>query len=135
MASRAGTGPGIALIADRNGPSAPTALSATAVLLELAQVYRTLSTTRPLTLISTAGGASGIAAALSAVPPDTEAAIVIGDVARAGGAPAVVPWSTGGGVAPAALRSTVRAALAAALGARRPGRLAARPVRAPRAAA
>jgi hypothetical protein len=122
LATRAGTGAGIALIADRGGSpqGSAGALSGTATLLELAAIYKNLSPAgfqRPLTLVSTAGGASAMGAVAAALPAGTEAAIVIGDIADANGrGPYVVPWSGSGGLAPILLRRTVASALAAALG-------------------
>jgi hypothetical protein len=122
LATRAGTGAGIALIADRGGSpqGSAGASSGTATLLELAAIYKNLSPAgfhRPLTLVSTAGGASAMAAVAAALPTGTEAAIVIGDVADARGrGPYVVPWSGSGGLAPIELRRTVSSAIAAALG-------------------
>jgi hypothetical protein len=119
LASRAGAagGAGIALIADRGGSqSGAAALAPTATLLELALIYRELLPQRPLTLVSTSGGASAMGAVAALLPPDTEAAIVIGDVADANGrGPYVVPWSASGGLAPIQLRRTVEAAVAFAL--------------------
>jgi len=119
LASRAGAagGAGIALIADRGGsrPGA-AALAPTATLLELASIYRDLLPQRPLTLVSTSGGASAMRAVAALLPPDTEAAILIGDVTDARGrGPYVVPWSASGGLAPIQLRRTVEAAVAFAL--------------------
>ena len=120
IASRAGTGAGIALIADRGTAAWPAALSGTATLLELASIYTNLApsaTHRPLTLVSTSGGASAMGAVAAELPRNTEAAIVIGDVADANGrGPYVVPWSGAGGLAPIQLRRTVAAAIAGALG-------------------
>jgi hypothetical protein len=117
VATRFGTGPGIVLIADRGGPSGTSALAPTATLLEIADVFRDLSTQRPLTVVSTAGGASGLASVAGQLPADVEAAIVIGappSAPRDG--VSVIPWSTAGGLAPAGLRVTVAAALAGGLG-------------------
>jgi hypothetical protein len=121
IASRSGTGAGIALIADRGGAQqgSPAAFSATATLLELASIYANLApsaTSRPLTLVSTSGGASAMSAVAAELPRNTDAAIVIGDVADANGrGPYVVGWSGSGGLAPIQLRRTVAAALAGAL--------------------
>ena len=119
VASRegSGTGAGIALIADRGSSGqGPAALAPTAVLLELASIYANLLPQRPLTLVSTSGGPSAMGAVASLLPPDTEAAIVIGDIADARGrGPYVVPWSAAGGLAPVQLRLTVESALAGAL--------------------
>ena len=119
LASRAGAagGAGIALIADRGGSqSGAAALAPTATLLQLALIYRELLPQRPLTLVSTSGGASAMGAVAALLPPDTEAAIVIGNVTDANGrGPYVVPWSASGGLAPIQLRRTVEAAVAFAL--------------------
>jgi hypothetical protein len=119
LASRAGAagGAGIALIADRGGSQlGAAALAPTATLLQLASIYRELLPQRPLTLVSTSGGASAMGAVADLLPPDTEAAIVIGDVTDAiGRGPYVVPWSASGGLAPIQLRRTVEAAVAFAL--------------------
>ena len=119
IATRAGSGPPIVLIADRsNAPAGSAAgLSATATLLELASIYRDLVTTgHTLVLVSTSGGASAMGALADALPPGTEAAIVLGDLAGdAGRGPYVVPWSGGGGIAPGPLRRAVSAALSQTL--------------------
>jgi hypothetical protein len=119
IATSAGTGAGagIALIADRGtSQQGPAALSGTATLLELASIYKNLLTHRPLTLVSTSGGASAMGAVAALLPQNTEAAIVIGDVANTHGrGPYVVPWSGAGGLAPVQLRRTVAAALAGTL--------------------
>src|SRR5581483_10784508 len=111
VASRGGTGPAIALIADRGDGAA------TATLLGLAAVYDRLLTHRALILVSTAGGAAGIAAAAAELPSGIEAAIVIGSPPSNGHRLTLLPWSTAGGVAPPALRATVAGALAQTLGA------------------
>jgi hypothetical protein len=114
----AGTGAGIALIADRGGsqPRSPGALAPTATLLELASIYRNLVPQRPLTLVSTNGGASAMGVVAALLPRNIEAAIVVGDIADAGGrGPYVVPWSASGTLAPIELRRVVEAALAASL--------------------
>jgi hypothetical protein len=100
-----GTGGGIAVIADRGGAPAtsPAGLSATATLLGLATIVRNLVNDRPLTLVSTSGGASVMSAVAAALPTGTQAAIVVGDVGARGGM-AVVPWSGAGGLAPLQLR-------------------------------
>ena len=114
IATRAGTGPAIALIADRGQGAA------TATLLGLATIYGHLVPHHPLILVSTAGGASGMAAAASDLPPGIEAAIVIGAPATTGrnATVAVLPWSTAGAIAPSSLRATVAAAMTATLGVR-----------------
>jgi hypothetical protein len=121
IASRAGSGsppgPGIVLIADRGGAAHASAgsLAATAILLQLAQLYINVTMKRPLTLISTSGGASAMAAIAGALPAGTEAAVVLGNVSHSGGGPYLVPWSQAGALAPVALRSSAEAALATAL--------------------
>lgn len=113
-ATTPGQRPGtIAVLADRaNG-------AATAVLIELAVSLRDVVAQRSIVLVSTAGGASGMAAAIGALPRGVAGAIVIGGVAGAssGSALRVTPWSPRG-VAPPVLRVTVEAALAAASGRR-----------------
>jgi hypothetical protein len=121
IATRAGTGAGssagIALIADRGGEqggSVTASLAPTATLLELAAIFKTLVPARPLTLVSTSGGASAMGAVAGLLPPGTEAAIVIGEVGDGRG-PYVVPWSATGSLAPVSLRRAVEAALGATL--------------------
>lgn len=117
IASRAGSGPGVVLIADRGGAQRSSAgsLAATEILLQLAGLYTNVTMNHPLTFVSTAGGASAMAALASVLPSDTEAAVVLGEVAHRGGGPYVVPWSSAGALAPVALRRSVAAAIAAAL--------------------
>jgi hypothetical protein len=119
IATRAGTGPGIALIADRGGSwqgQSASTLAATATLLELGAIYKTVLTSHPLTLVSSSGGASAMGAVARLLPADTEAAIVIGDTADArGSGPYVVPWAQSGALAPVVLRRSVEAAIAAAI--------------------
>ena len=80
-------------------------------------MLRDVATRRPLTLVFTAGGAPGLAAAAGDLPSGIGGAIVVG------GPPAtlhqrlsVIPYSTAGALAPAGLRVTVEAALAGGLG-------------------
>jgi hypothetical protein len=117
IASRAGSGGGIVLIADRGGaPATPASLAPTAILEELAGLYRDVAVTNTLTFVSTSGGPSAMGAVAAELPPGTEAAIVIGDVSDAAGrGPYVVPWSQSGALAPIELRRSVEAALAGAL--------------------
>jgi hypothetical protein len=119
IATRAGSGAGIALIADRGGSQqggSVASLAPTATLLQLAAVYRTLLPSRPLTLVSTGGGPSAMGAVAALLPPDIEAAIVIGDIGDpSGGGPYVVPWSASGGLAPIPLRRAVESAIGAVL--------------------
>lgn len=95
-------------------------LSATAALLELAQVFSTRETKRTIVLVSTSGGSGGDAAAAQlAADPSAfgldgpfDAAIVIGDVAGARTrTPMVVPFSQGVGSAPLELQLTVDGAI------------------------
>jgi len=119
IASRAGTGAGIALIADRGGSqrgASAASLAPTATLLQLASIYKTLLPSRPLTFVSTSGGPSAMGAVARLLPAGTEAAIVIGDISDAGGSgPYVVPWSATGALAPVALRRAVESAIADAI--------------------
>jgi hypothetical protein len=115
IASRAGTGPAVALIASR-GPGAAN-LIGTALLVQLAALYQNLAPGHPLTIVSTSGGASAMGAVAAMLPHGTEAAIVVGDLSGslAGGTPYVVPWSASGALAPVQLRRTIAAALSSAL--------------------
>lgn len=92
-------------------------LSATAALLELAQVFDGRVTRRTLTLVSTSGGAVGAAGAADfAEHPGgpVDAVIVLGDV---GGTvvrrPLVVPWSNARALPPFRLQRTVEEAVRA----------------------
>jgi hypothetical protein len=117
IARRFGTGPGIALIADRGGPGRASALAATATLLEIADVFRNTATKRSLTLVFTAGGASGLKAAAAELPAGIGGAIVVGQPPAAlRRAVNVVPWSPDAAIAPAQLRVTVESALSSGLG-------------------
>jgi len=115
VASRAGTGPAVVLIASR-GPGAAN-LVGTALLVQLAALYQNLAPGHPLTIVSTSGGASAMGAVAAMLPRGTEAAIVVGELSGslAGGTPYVVAWSASGALAPIQLRRTVAAALSAAL--------------------
>ena len=109
-ATAPGQRPGaIVVIADRANRAA------TALLIGLAESLRDVVAQRSVVLVSTAGGASGIAATIGALPPQVTAAIVIGGVAGASSHAtlSVAPWSAKG-VAPPVLRVTVEAALATA---------------------
>ena len=113
-ATAPGQRPGrIAVLADRANRAA------TELLIELAESLRDVVRQRSVLLVSTAGGASGIAATVGTLPRDVAAAIVIGGVAGAssGSTLRVAPWSSKG-VAPPAVRVTVEAALATASGRR-----------------
>jgi hypothetical protein len=114
--------PPILLVAHRDAAGAGERgqLSATAELLELAQVLSTRATKRTIVLASTSGGSGGDAGAqqLAANPSafglhgPFDAAIVIGDVgSRASRSPIVVPFSEGLGSAPLELQRTLAAAI------------------------
>ncbi len=114
IATALGMRPGaIAVLADRANSAG------TALLVELAQSLRNVVPQRSLILVSTAGGASGVAAALGVLPHDIAAAIVIGNAsgAASGATLRAVPWSSRG-VAPPALRATMETAFASASGRR-----------------
>ncbi len=106
---------------DAGGRGSPAELSATAALLELAQVFSTRETKRTIVLVSTSGGSGGDAgAARLASDPSAfglhgpfDAAIVIGDIAGTyTRTPMVVPFSDGLGSAPLELQRTAAAAIA-----------------------
>ena len=104
----------VVVIAVRDSRSAPATaqLSATATLLELAQVFSGRQVGRTLDLVSTSGGPAGVADYVAHAPADVDAVLVLGDVAGVKlRKPLVVPWSGGGGLAPIRLRKTVEAAL------------------------
>lgn len=125
IATRAGQpGPGIVLVAHRDavGAGARAELSGTAALLEIARVLGEGGhTARTLTLVSTSGGSggdAGVRAAISRVPHPIDAVLVLGNLASERvRKPFVVPWTTGGGLAPIKLRRTVEAAVRAETGA------------------
>jgi len=105
---------------DAAGRGAQAELSATAALLELAQVFSTRATKRTIVLASTSGGSGGDAgAARLASDPSAfglhgpfDAAIVLGDLAgERTREPMVVPYSDGLGSAALELQRTVDAAI------------------------
>src|SRR3954447_20390995 len=111
-------------------------LSATAALLELAEVFGGRVTRRTLTLVSTSGGSGGAAgaadyAAHTGGPVD--AVLVLGDLAgTASHPPWIVPWSNARGSAPMRLQRTVELAVREEVGPPRsppPARAAAPPRR------
>jgi len=127
----------ILIVAHRDAAAAgaEAELSATAALLELAQVLSTRATKRAIVLASTSGGSGGGAGAaqlLSELPRlsgaagadasgarggSFDAAIVLGDLAGTRlGTPLVVPWSDGLGSAPLQLQRTLDAAIAGQAG-------------------
>ncbi len=107
----------IVIVAHRDAAARTSAgeLSATAVLVELARVFASRQTKRPIVLVSTSGGSGGDAGAMalaSALHGPVAAAIVIGDVA-AGRArrPMVIPFSDAFGSASLVLARTVAGAI------------------------
>jgi hypothetical protein len=107
----------VVVIAHRDalGRGAPAQLSATATLLELAQVLGGRTLGRTLVLVSTSGGSAGAAAAAQfAADPGgpVDAVIALGDLAAARlRRPLVVPWSSSAALAPLELRRTVESAV------------------------
>jgi hypothetical protein len=99
-------------------------LSGTAALLELARVFASRETQRPIVLVSTSGGSGGdagarqfAAQATAIVHGPIDAAIVLGDVASVRtNPPVVIPYSDGYGSAPDELQRTVAGALLAEAG-------------------
>jgi hypothetical protein len=119
VATRAGRpGPGLVLVAHRDaaGAGARAELSGTAALLEIAALLQQGGrTNRTLTVVSTSGGsggAAGVRAVIERLPRPIDAAIVLGNLAsRQVRRPFVVPWTSGGGLAPIKLRRTVEGAV------------------------
>ncbi len=115
-------GPGLAVLSHRDaaGRGAKAELSGTAVMLELARIAGTGRVRRTITFISTSGGsggAAGAADAVNALPDDTSAVLVLGDLAgETVRRPFVTGFSNGPGQAPLQLRRTVEAAARAELG-------------------
>jgi len=113
----AGLTPGsIVIVAHRDSaqPGAPSDLSGTAVLLELAQVLSSQSQQRSIVLASTSAqvGAAGAAQLARNLPQPVDAVIVLGDMAGSVvRTPLVVPWSDSTLVAPPLLRNTLSAAI------------------------
>jgi hypothetical protein len=96
---------------DASGRPATGQLSGTAVMLGLAQALSGETLNRSVTLVSTSGsigtaGARRLAASLTGGRAD--AVIVLGDLSSAHAHnPIVVPWSSGDGIAPPQLRTTL----------------------------
>jgi hypothetical protein len=111
----------IVIVAERDAaePGSAGRLTATAALLELAEVFEGRRTRRTLTLVSTSGGSGGaagvrqLARELGSGSTPVDAAIVLGDMGsdRPFDLPVVVPWSEKGGMAPLRLRRTVEQAV------------------------
>jgi hypothetical protein len=116
----------IVIIAHRDAAASGSIaqLSGTATLLELARVFASRETQRPIVLVSTSGGSGGdagaaqfAAQAASIVHGPIDAAIVLGDVASVRTSPPVViPYSDGYGSAPDELQRTVAGAIVAEAG-------------------
>ena len=114
----------IVIVAHRDAAAAGSIaqLSGTATLLELARVFASRETQRPIVLVSTSGGSGGDAgaaqfAAQALAHGPIDAAIVLGDVASTHASPPVVlPYSDGYGSAPDELQRTVAAAITAEAG-------------------
>jgi hypothetical protein len=116
----------IAIVAHRDAGSAPapTELSATAVLLELARVFAASETQRTIVLVSTSGGSGGNAGVRDfAVHADAwagapvDAALALGDLAAPPHrAPFLASFAEAPGAAPALLTRTVSEAIAQQVG-------------------
>jgi Peptidase family M28 len=123
VASRPGSGTAgpIVVLAHRDSTQrgAAAQLSGTAEALELARVFASRETHRPIVIVSTSGGSGGDVGAqafahqaASLVHAPIDAVIVLGDVASSNvSAPVVVPYSDGYGSAPDELQRTVNTAL------------------------
>jgi len=100
---------------DAAEPGSRAALSSTAALLELAQVYSGRAVRKTLVLVSTSGGSGGNAGAQEfAVDPrgPVEGVLVLGDLAgRVVRSPQVVPWSNRQGIGSLKLQRTVESAV------------------------
>jgi Peptidase family M28 len=101
---------------DAYGKPGRAELSGTAVMLELARLFRARELRKTLVLVSTSGAHEGYTGARAwareAAGGPIDAVIVLGDLA--GGKserPWVVPWSLGSGAAPLALQRTVENAV------------------------
>jgi hypothetical protein len=116
----------IVIVAHRDaaGPGSTAEMSGTAVLLELARVFASRETKRPIVLVSTSGGSGGAAGAAWAAESGAiagrepvDGAIVLGDMAAAHlRRPAVVPYSDGYGAAPLQLQRTLTGSIAKVAG-------------------
>jgi hypothetical protein len=114
----------LAIVAHRDGAgpagSDPAALSATAVLLELARVFAASETQRTIVLVSTSGGSGGDAGARDFATHADEwagapidAALALGDLAAPrASSPFLASLSEAPGAAPALLTRTVAQAVA-----------------------
>jgi hypothetical protein len=101
---------------DASGRPGRAELSGTAVMLELARLFRARELRKTLVLVSTSGAHEGYTGARAwaehAAGGPIDAVIVLGDLAGAkSGRPWVVPWSLGSGSAPLALQRTVENAV------------------------
>ncbi len=107
----------IVILAHRDalGRGSRAEMSATAALLELAQVFATRETRRTIVLVSTSGGSGGDAGAADFAAHfngPLDAAIVLGDLAGTDSRkPFVVPFSDGYGSAPIQLQRTLAEAI------------------------
>ena len=118
VATRPGApGPGLVIVAHRDaaGSGARAELSATAALIELATVAADGRLRRTVTFISTTGGSGGFAGAREEarrLAGNTDAVLVLGDMASfPGRRPFVVGFSDGAGQASLQVRRTVENAL------------------------
>src|SRR5579875_2792359 len=122
IATRAGQENGsLVVVAPRDALGTPAAsqLSATAVLLQLAQVLsgETLQHTLILAPVSGSVGGAGAVALARTLPRPVDAVLVLGDLAAPRvRQPVVVPWSDAQRLAPPLLRSTVAQALSSQAG-------------------
>jgi hypothetical protein len=95
-------------------------LSGTAALLELARVFASRETKRPIVIASTSGGSGGAGGAsqlISGLHGPVDAAIVLGDVGSSRlRMPVAIPFSDGRGSAPLQLQRTVSDAIATEVG-------------------
>jgi Peptidase family M28 len=103
---------------DAYGKPGKAELSGTAVMLELARLFRARELRKTLVLVSTSGAREGYTGARAwaekAAGGPIDAVIVLGDLAGAKSErPWVVPWSLGSGAAPLALQRTVETAVRA----------------------
>lgn len=115
-------GPGLVVVAHRDAAAAgaKAELSGTAAMLEIARIAGTGRVRRTITFVSTSGGsggAAGAAAAVDALPGETSAVLVLGDLAGEDvRRPFVSGFSNGRGQASIQLRRTVEAAIRAEVG-------------------
>jgi hypothetical protein len=116
----------IVIVSHRDAVGRPglAELSGTAVMLELARLFRARELRKTLVLVSTSGATDGFtgvrAWAERTADAPVDAVLVLGDLAGTRESrPWVVPWSLGPGAAPLALQRTVESAVRAQAG--RPG--------------